>query len=110
MKNITVTSPLLPSLEEFVPLLEDIWGRKWLTNNGHYHKELEKALAESLTVPYVSLFTHGTLPLMCDLQALRITREVRTTPYRSVAITHSLWRSEIERAHIRTPVTSFHLV
>ena len=43
-KVITVTSPLLPSLEDFIPYLEDIWNRKWLTNNGYYHKELEKAL------------------------------------------------------------------
>ena len=27
---ITVTSPLLPPLEEFKPYLEDIWRRKWL--------------------------------------------------------------------------------
>jgi hypothetical protein len=26
--KITVTSPLLPPLEEFTPLLEDIWKRK----------------------------------------------------------------------------------
>ena len=47
-KQITVTSPLLPSLEEFTPYLKDIWDRKWLTNNGHYHQELERALAEYL--------------------------------------------------------------
>ena len=33
-KLITVTSPLLPDLHEFEKLLEDIWQRKWLTNNG----------------------------------------------------------------------------
>jgi hypothetical protein len=41
-KTITVTSPLFPKLEEFIPMLQDIWNRKWLTNNGHYHQELEK--------------------------------------------------------------------
>ena len=45
-KTITVTSPLLPDLKEFEKMLEDIWQRKWLTNNGYYHKELEKALPE----------------------------------------------------------------
>lgn len=95
-KVITVTSPLLPSLEEFMPYLQDIWDRKWLTNNGHYHKELEKALCEYLKVPYISLFTNGTLPLMCALQALRITGEVITTPYSFVATTHSLWWNGIK--------------
>lgn len=93
---ITVTSPLLPPLEEFTPYLEDIWKRKWLTNNGHYHQELEKSLAEYLKVPYISLFTNGTLPLICSLQALRITGEVITTPYSFVATTHSLWWNGIK--------------
>lgn len=93
---ITVTSPLLPSLDDFIPYLQDIWNRKWLTNNGHYHQKLEKALCEYLQVPYISLFTNGTLPLMCALQALRITGEVITTPYSFVATTHSLWWNGIK--------------
>lgn len=97
MKDIiTVTSPLLPPLEEFTPYLEDIWRRKWLTNNGHYHQELEKALCEYLKVPYISLFTNGTLPLICALQAMRITGEVITTPYSFVATTHALWWNGIK--------------
>ena len=93
---ITVTSPLLPDLEELNALLKDIWNRKWITNNGHYHKELEKALCEYLKVPYISLFTNGTLPLITSLQALRITGEVITTPYSFVATTHSLWWNGIK--------------
>lgn len=94
--TITVTSPLLPDLDEFHSLLQDIWQRKWLTNNGHYHQLLEKALAEYLGVPYLSLFTNGTLPLITALQALRITGEVITTPYSFVATTHSLWWNGIK--------------
>jgi dTDP-4-amino-4,6-dideoxygalactose transaminase len=90
-KLITVTSPLLPDLDEFIPMLTDIWNRKWLTNNGYYHKELEKALAEYLDVKYISLFTNGTLPLITALQALHISGEVITTPYSFVATTHSIW-------------------
>ena len=93
---ITVTSPQLPSLDEFMTYLKDIWDRKWITNNGHYHKELEKALCEYLDVPYISLFTNGTLPLITALQALRITDEVITTPYSFVATTHSLWWNGIK--------------
>lgn len=97
MENVvTVTSPLLPSLDDFIPYLEDIWDRKWLTNNGHYHQKLEQALCEYLKVPYISLFTNGTLPLLCALQALRITGEVITTPYSFVATTHSLWWNGIK--------------
>ena len=95
-KTITVTSPLLPDLAEFEKYLEDIWQRKWLTNNGHYHHELEKALAEYLGVEYLSLFTNGTLPLITALQALRITGEVITTPYSFVATTHSIWWNNLK--------------
>ena len=90
-KQITVTSPLLPNLDEFHALLKEIWGSKWITNNGSFHRQLEAALAEYLKVPYVSLFTNGTLPLLTALQALRITGEVITTPYSFVATTHSIW-------------------
>lgn len=93
---ITVTSPLLPKLDEFRELLEDIWSRKWITNNGHYHQELEKELAAYLKVPYISLFTNGTLPLITALQALHVTGEVITTPYSFVATTHSLWWNVIK--------------
>lgn len=88
---ITVTSPLLPNLDDFYEDLKKIWDSKWITNNGSYHKQLEAALAEYLGVPYVSLFTNGTLPLLTALQALRITGEVITTPYSFVATTHSIW-------------------
>lgn len=90
-KNITVTSPLLPNLDEFHEMLKEIWDSKWITNNGSFHKQLEKALAEYLKVPYISLFTNGTLPLLTALQALRVTGEVITTPYSFVATTHSIW-------------------
>lgn len=90
-KRITVTSPLLPDLDEFHEMLKQIWASKWITNNGQFHKQLEKELIDYLGVPYVSLFTNGTLPLLTALQALRITGEVITTPYSFVATTHSIW-------------------
>ena len=93
---ITVTSPLLPNLDEFTDSLKEIWESKWITNNGQFHQKLEAALAEYLKVPYISLFTNGTLPLLTALQALRITGEVITTPYSFVATTHALWWNGIK--------------
>ena len=91
LDKLTVTSPLLPDLEEFHKLLQEIWDSKWITNNGQFHHQLEQALAEYLKVPYISLFTNGTLPLITALQALNIKGEVITTPYSFVATTHALW-------------------
>lgn len=95
-KVISVTSPLLPDLEQFNELLKQIWDSHWITNNGLFHKKLEAALCEYLKVPYISLFTNGTLPLITALQALRITGEVITSPYSFVATTHALWWNGIK--------------
>ncbi len=67
-----------------------------LTNNGNFHQKLEEELAKYLKVPYLSLFTNGTLPLITALQAMRITGEVITTPFSFVATTHSLWWNGIK--------------
>ena len=78
-KQITVTSPLLPNLDDFNAMLKEIWASKWITNNGQFHKQLEDELCKYLKVPFLSLFTNGTIPLITALQALRITGEVITT-------------------------------
>lgn len=94
--QITVTSPLLPDLKELNALMQKIWDSKWITNNGSFHRQLEKQLAEYLGVPFLSLFTNGTLPLITALQAMRITGEVITSPYSFVATTHALWWNGIK--------------
>lgn len=89
-KDIYVTQPYLPPLEEFIPYLEQIWGNKVLTNCGPFHHQLEQALCECLGIGHIALFTNGTIALVTALQALRITGEVITTPYSFVATSHSL--------------------
>jgi dTDP-4-amino-4,6-dideoxygalactose transaminase len=93
---IYVTKPFLPPLDEFNEYLKKIWDNKWLTNNGPFHEEFERALAEYLGVKYISLFSNGTLALITALQALRIRGEVITTPYSFVATTHALWWNGIK--------------
>lgn len=93
---ILVTSPLLPDLQEFNSYLQEIWNSKWITNNGSFHQQLEKALVEYLGVEYISVFTNGTLPLITALQALGLTKgEVITTPYSFVATSHSIWWNQL---------------
>ena len=106
-KTITVTSPLLPPLEEFIPYLQQIWDSKWITNNGQFHQQLEQALAEYLGVEYISVFTNGTLPLITALQALGLTKgEVITTPYSFVATTHAIWWNQLTPVFVDVdPVT-----
>ncbi|WP_225031236.1 DegT/DnrJ/EryC1/StrS family aminotransferase [Paraburkholderia sp. XV] len=87
---IPVTQPFLPPLDEFQPYLEEIWERKWVTNNGVFHRELEKQLCEYLGIEHLSLFSNGTLALITALQSMKITGEVITTPFSFVATTHAL--------------------
>jgi len=89
-KEIFVTSPLMPPLEEFYPYLEKIWENKILTNGGPFHQQFEQQLAQYLGVEHVCLFANGTLALLTAFQALGITGEVITTPYSFVATSHSL--------------------
>lgn len=109
MKKITVTSPLLPPLEELTPYLEDIWQRKWLTNNGYYHQQLEAALCDYLGVPYISLFSNGTLALITALQALDLEGEVITTPYSFVATIHAIKWNNLTPVFVDIDPTTFNL-
>ena len=93
---IFVTQPSLPPLEDFIPYLEQIWENKVLTNGGPFHKQLEQALCDYLGVPYISLFSNGTIALITALKALNITGEVITTPYSFVATAHSLLWNNIK--------------
>jgi dTDP-4-amino-4,6-dideoxygalactose transaminase len=95
-KPIYVTQPALPPLDEFIESLKLIWDNKILTNNGPFHQQFEKALADYLGVKYISIFSNGTLALITALQVLRITGEVITTPFSFVATTHSLWWNNIK--------------
>jgi dTDP-4-amino-4,6-dideoxygalactose transaminase len=87
---INVTQPSLPPLAEFIPYLEEIWANRVLTNEGPFHKRLEQALVEHLSVPQISLFNNGTVALHVALQALCLTGEVITTPFSFVATTHAI--------------------
>lgn len=99
-KNIYVTKPFLPPLDEFNQYLEQIWENGQLTNNGPFHQKLEKELCEYLGVENISLFSNGTLALITALQALEISGEVITTPFSFVATTHSLWWNNIKPTFI----------
>lgn len=100
MKNssqrpVYVTRPDLPPLDDFTEYLKQIWDSKILTNNGPFHQQFEKMLADYLGVKYLSVFANGTLALVTALQTLRITGEVITTPFSFVATTHALWWNNI---------------
>lgn len=89
---VFVTRPSLPPLERLVPLLEEIWQRRVLTNFGPLHQRLAAALCQRLGVPELSLVANATLGLMLALRHLKLRGEVITTPFSFVATSHAiLW-------------------
>lgn len=108
-KKIYVTQPSLPDLEQFIPYLQEIWESRWLTNNGRFHQQFQKELADFLGVEHINLFANGTLALTVALQALRITGEVITTPFSFVATTHALWWNNITPVFCDIEESTFNL-
>ncbi len=93
---VFVTQPNMPDLGDYHRMLEKIWDRKWLTNDGQFHQEFERRLAAQLKVEHINLFCNGALALLVALQALRINSgEVITTPFTFPATPHVLWWNNI---------------
>ena len=95
MKNIFVTRPSLPPIEEYIAELHDIWDSQWLTNMGPKHNLLEKKLKEYLEVKKISLFTNGHTALELCLQAMHLSGEVITTPFTFASTTHAIVRNHL---------------
>jgi dTDP-4-amino-4,6-dideoxygalactose transaminase len=93
---VYVTRPAMPDLQQYTRMLEGIWDRKWLTNQGPLHEALEARLCAFLGVEHLSLFCNGTIALLVALEALRINSgEVITTPFSFPATTHSLYWNRV---------------
>lgn len=89
---VYVTRPTMPPFNEYTDYLRGIWERRWLTNEGVLHQELERRLCEYLGVEHLSLFCNGTIALLVALNALRINSgEVITTPFTFPATAHVLF-------------------
>ncbi len=90
--KIFVTKPSIPTIEEYVNEISDIWDSRILTNSGEKHKEFSKRLAEYIGAYNVELFTNGHMALEISLQALGIKGEVITTPFTFASTTHAIVR------------------
>jgi dTDP-4-amino-4,6-dideoxygalactose transaminase len=93
---IYVTRPYLPPLDEFLPMLEEIWKTRVLTNAGPFHHRLEERLRALFGAEHVSLTTNGMLALSAAIEAAGLEGEVITTPYSFVATTHAVKMGRLE--------------
>jgi dTDP-4-amino-4,6-dideoxygalactose transaminase len=88
--KIFVTRPSLPSMDELMPMFNEVWESRILTNGGKFHATLETDLCNYLGVKHISLFNNGTIALLAALKVLNLSGEVITTPFTFVATTHCL--------------------
>ena len=93
MSKILVTRSSMPSIDEYVEEIKDIWDTHWLTNMGIKHRKLESELKEYLGVENISLMTNGHLSLELGIQAMNLTGEVITTPFTFASTTHAIVRN-----------------
>ncbi len=93
---ILVTRPSMPTLDEYIEEISDIWETRWLTNMGAKHEEFEKKLAEYLGVDEAVVFVNGHMALELTLQALNLQGEVITTPYTFASTTHAIVRNGLK--------------
>ncbi len=87
---IPVTKPFLPPRAEYDALVDGIYDRCWLTNNGPLVHRLEAALGARLEVDAPLFVANGTVALQLAIKALGIDGDVVTTPFSYVATTSAI--------------------
>lgn len=87
---IPVTKSFLPPLEDYTRLLQGIWDRSHLTNNGPLLLELEEKLKAYLSAKHFVFLNNGTSALQLAIKGLNLKGEIITTPFSYVATTSSI--------------------
>lgn len=95
-EKIFVTRSSMPSFEEYISEIRDMWESHWLTNMGPKHKQFQQLLKEYLGVENIELLTNGHMALELTLQAMNMQGEVITTPFTFASTTHAIVRNRLE--------------
>lgn len=91
--QILVTRSSMPSIDEYMEEIKEMWVSHWLTNMGPKHKELQDKLVDYLNVGKIELLTNGHMALELSMQALNLHGEVITTPFTFASTTHAIVRN-----------------
>jgi len=87
---IPVTKPFLPPRDEYQELIDQVWQRNWLTNNGPLVNKLELELKRYLGLDHLLFVGNGTVALQFAINVLDLSGEIITTPFSYVATTSSI--------------------
>ncbi len=90
-----VGRPNTGSREQFLERVNDIWERKWFTNNGPYVREFEQKLKDFLGVKHCIPICNGTVAMELVIRALGLKGEVIVPSFTFITTAHALQWQEI---------------
>lgn len=88
---IPVNQPFLPPKSAYIEMIDEVWDRSWLTNNGPNLRLLEENIQKFLGLnnkPVV--VNNGTIALQIAIKSLGLKGEIITTPFSYVATASSI--------------------
>jgi dTDP-4-amino-4,6-dideoxygalactose transaminase len=90
-----VGRPSTGSRERFLERVNDIWDRRWFTNNGPYVREFEQKLSAYLGVKHCVPICNGTVAMELAIRALGLEGEVIVPSFTFISAAHALQWQEI---------------
>ena len=78
---IFVTRAFMPPMEEYMALMQGVWDRGHVTNNGPLQQQFEQALAERFGLAHPLFVVNGTIALNMAIRALDLKGEIITTAF-----------------------------
>lgn len=94
-EKLYVGRPNIGNRESFMSRINDIFDRRWFTNNGQYVQELERKLADFIGVKHCIAMCNATIALEIVIRGLGLTGEVIVPSFTFVATPHSLQWQQI---------------
>lgn len=89
-KPLHVGKPNLGDRDSINAMLDDIFDRLWLTNNGRYVQNLEKEIAKILDVKHCIAVCNGTIGLQLAFAAAGLQGEVIVPSFTFIGTVHAL--------------------
>jgi dTDP-4-amino-4,6-dideoxygalactose transaminase len=89
-ENLCVGRPNIGNRDSFMERMNDIFDRRWFTNNGKYVQEFERKLADFIGVKHCIVMCNATIALEIVIRGLGLTGEVIVPSFTFVATPHSL--------------------
>lgn len=93
--QLHVGRPNVGDRESFMRRVEEIFDRRWLTNNGPFVQEFEAKVGEYLGVKHCIAMCNGTIALEIAIRAMELKGEVIIPSYTFIATAHALHWQEI---------------